>query len=161
MRVQQWCFTLLKHSSFKRPQVVCFLSRACCIHVCLSLLFQGVWILSVCVILSEKRLQSNEEGVFCLYLPRLRHQAHKELYAYKQVSAPSDKHTCTVRLSTWKTHVMYWVGCCASILKNLPFVFWKLHDQVVFAKYQGVLKGVSDLPATVHLKNPELREWNT
>uniref|UniRef100_A0A667Y3N2 Ring finger protein 24 n=1 Tax=Myripristis murdjan TaxID=586833 RepID=A0A667Y3N2_9TELE len=43
--------------------------------------------------------------LFCCYLIRLRHQAHKELYAYKQVSNPvTDRHThiCAVCLEEFK-----------------------------------------------------------
>lgn len=40
---------------------------------------------------------TNQKDVLCLRLPRLRHQAHKELYAYKQVSTPVT-HTQTLQL---------------------------------------------------------------
>uniref|UniRef100_A0A8C7Q9I7 Ring finger protein 24 n=1 Tax=Oncorhynchus mykiss TaxID=8022 RepID=A0A8C7Q9I7_ONCMY len=47
--------------------------------------------------------------LFCCYLIRLRHQAHKELYAYKQVRGPSSTHTqntmnmiCAVCLEEFK-----------------------------------------------------------
>uniref|UniRef100_A0A8K9XTR4 Ring finger protein 24 n=1 Tax=Oncorhynchus mykiss TaxID=8022 RepID=A0A8K9XTR4_ONCMY len=39
--------------------------------------------------------------LFCCYLIRLRHQAHKELYAYKQVRGPST-HICAVCLEEFK-----------------------------------------------------------
>uniref|UniRef100_A0A673YUC3 Ring finger protein 24 n=1 Tax=Salmo trutta TaxID=8032 RepID=A0A673YUC3_SALTR len=40
--------------------------------------------------------------LFCCYLIRLRHQAHKELYAYKQVRGPLSMHICAVCLEEFK-----------------------------------------------------------
>uniref|UniRef100_A0A3P8UVZ4 Ring finger protein 24 n=1 Tax=Cynoglossus semilaevis TaxID=244447 RepID=A0A3P8UVZ4_CYNSE len=40
--------------------------------------------------------------LFCCYLIRLRHQAHKELYAYKQVGVLTLKKICAVCLEEFK-----------------------------------------------------------
>lgn len=137
---------------FRKATIVCLFFQTSMLHPCVSFspLFQDVWILSVCVIIGRIRPLSNQEGVFSLHLPRLRHQAHKELYAYKQVSTPSDKHTCTVQLSSWKTYLMYWIGCCSSILTKKIFSPLKITKKVFFAKCQGAPKVVSRLPAVLN-----------
>lgn len=54
--------------------------------------------LSVFNIVSWRRSSTNQKDVLSLRLRRLRHQAHKELYAYKQVSTKvTNKHTHTQR----------------------------------------------------------------
>lgn len=50
-------------------------------------------------IVSWRRSLTNQKDVLSLRLPRLRHQAHKELYAYKQVSTPgTHTHTAVQKL---------------------------------------------------------------